>query len=170
MLDAGADDDVVDAGGDQRRGEVDRLLGGAALAVDRRRRGLDRQAGLEPGVAADVEPLLAELLGAAGDHVAGLGRVDPGALEQLAVGLGQEVGGMKILVVALLRVAAADRGPRRLDDDYLAPAEVAFAVLHHKPSVRFKFVVATCPPVPRAVHRLVSQPVFLGTLHHPTGA
>ena len=39
--------------------------------------------GLEPGVAADVDPLLAELLGAAGDHVAGLGRVDPGALEQL---------------------------------------------------------------------------------------
>ena len=54
--------DVVDAGRDQRRGEVDRLLGGAALAVDRRRRGLDRQAGLEPGVAADVDALLAELL------------------------------------------------------------------------------------------------------------
>ncbi len=84
VLDAGADRDVVDAGGDQRRGEVDRLLGGAALAVDRRRRRLDRQAGLEPGVAADVDPLLAELLRAAGDHVAGLGRVDAGALEQLA--------------------------------------------------------------------------------------
>ena len=55
MLDAGADGDVVDAGGDQRGGEVDGLVGGAALPVDRRRRGLDRQAGLEPGVAAGLE-------------------------------------------------------------------------------------------------------------------
>ena len=55
------------------------LLGGAALAVDGRRRDLDRQAGLEPGVAADVHPLLAELLDAAADHVADLERVDPGA-------------------------------------------------------------------------------------------
>ena len=38
VLDARADHDVVDAGGDQRGGEVDRLLGRAALAVDRRRR------------------------------------------------------------------------------------------------------------------------------------
>ena len=69
VLDAGADHDVVDAGGDQRRGELDGLLGGAALAVDRGCRGLDRQAGLEPGVAADVHALLAELLHAARDDV-----------------------------------------------------------------------------------------------------
>ena len=60
-----ADHDVVHAGGDQRGGEVDGLLGRAALAVDRRGRRLDRQPGLQPGVAADVEPLLAELLHAA---------------------------------------------------------------------------------------------------------
>ncbi len=42
MLDAAADDGVVDAGGDQRGAEVDGLLGGAALAVDGRGRGLDR--------------------------------------------------------------------------------------------------------------------------------
>ena len=34
MLDAAADGDVVDAGGDEGRGEVDRLLGRPALAVD----------------------------------------------------------------------------------------------------------------------------------------
>ena len=122
-------DDVVDAGGDQRRGEVDRLLGGAALAVDRGRRRLDRQARLEPGVAADVDALLAELLDAAGDHVADLGRVDAGALEQLAVDLGEQVGGMQVLVVALLGVAAADRRAHRLDDHDLAPAELAVSVL-----------------------------------------
>ena len=128
VLDAAADRDVVDAGGDQRRGEVDRLLGGAALAVDRRRRGLDRQAGLEPGVAADVDALLAELLGAAGDHVAGLGGVDAGALEELAVGLGEQVRGVDVLVVALLRVPAPDRRADRLDDDDLAAAELAVSV------------------------------------------
>ena len=56
--------------------EVDGLLGRAALAVDRRRRRLDRQALLQPGVAGDVEGLLAELLHAAGDDVLDLGRVD----------------------------------------------------------------------------------------------
>ncbi len=84
MLDTAADDDVVDARGDQRCGEVDRLLGRAALAVDGGRGGLDRQAGLEPGVAADVDRLLAELLDAAGDDVLDLGGVDAGAVDQLA--------------------------------------------------------------------------------------
>ena len=76
VLDAAADDDVVDAGGDQRGGEVDGLLGRAALAVDRRRRRLDREALLQPGVARDVEGLLAELLHAAGDDVLDLAGVD----------------------------------------------------------------------------------------------
>ena len=97
-----------------------------------RRRGLDRQARLEPGVAADVEALLAELLDAAGDHVADLGRVDAGALDQLGVDLGEEVRGVDVLVVALLLVAAADRGAHRLDDDDLAAAEPAVAVLRHR--------------------------------------
>ena len=91
VLDARADDDVVDAGGDQRGAEVDGLLGRAALAVDGRRGGLDRQPGLQPGVARDVERLLAELLHAAGDDVLDLGRVDAGAVEHLRVGLAQQV-------------------------------------------------------------------------------
>ena len=77
VLDAGADHRVVDAGGDQGGGEVDGLLGGAALAVDGGARRLDRQTGLQPGVAGDVEALLAELLDAAGDHVLDLGGSTP---------------------------------------------------------------------------------------------
>ena len=61
---------------DLRGSEVHGLLSGAALAVDRRCGGLDREAGLEPGIAADVEALLAELLHAAGDHVLDLGALD----------------------------------------------------------------------------------------------
>ena len=120
MLDAAADDDVVNAGGDQRGGEVDRLLSGAALAVDGRRRCLDRQPGLEPGVAADVDRLLAELLDAAGDDVLDLGGVDSGAVDQLRIGLGEQGRRVDVLVVALLLVAASDRCPRGLDDHHLA--------------------------------------------------
>ena len=122
VLDAGADGGVVHAGGDQRRREVHRLLGRAALAVDRGGRGLDRQAGLEPGVAADVEHLLAVLLHAAGHDVLDLGGRDAGALDHLGVALAEELVRMRVLVVALLGVAPADRRPDRLDDDYLASA------------------------------------------------
>ena len=86
----------------------------------RGRRRLDRQPGLEPGVAADVDRLLAELLHAAGDDVLDLGGIDPGALDHLGVGLREQGRGVGVLVVALLLVPAADRGPHRLDDHYLA--------------------------------------------------
>ena len=61
-------------GGDQRGAEVHGLLRRAALAVDGRRGGLDRQPGLQPRVARDVPGLLADLLDAAGDDVLDLGR------------------------------------------------------------------------------------------------
>ena len=48
--------------GDERGAEVHGLLGRAALAVDGRGGRLDRQPLLQPGVARDVEALLAELL------------------------------------------------------------------------------------------------------------
>lgn len=81
MLDARANDDVVHAGGDERRTEVDRLLGRTALQVDGCRRRLDRQALLEPRGACDVQRLLAELLDAAGHDQIGYRRIHAGALE-----------------------------------------------------------------------------------------
>jgi hypothetical protein len=69
----------------------------------------------------------AELLHAARDHVLDLGGVDPGALDQLAVGAREQVRGVGVLVVALLRVPAPDRGANRLDDHDLAATELAVA-------------------------------------------
>ena len=69
VLDARADDHVVDTGRDECRAEVHRLLRRAALAVDRRRSGLDREALLQPRVARDVERLLADLLDTPRDDV-----------------------------------------------------------------------------------------------------
>src|SRR5439155_11184981 len=69
VLNAAADRHVVHAGSDERGTEVDRLLSGPALTVDRGGGSGDRKARLQPGVATDVEPLLAELLDAAADHV-----------------------------------------------------------------------------------------------------
>jgi hypothetical protein len=120
VLDARADDDVVDAGGDERRAEVHRLLGRAALAVDRRRRRLLGQAGLEPRVARHVEHLLAVLLHAARDDVLDLTRVDARALDHLGVGRAEQLVRMRVLVVALLLVPAPDRRADGLDDDDLA--------------------------------------------------
>ena len=140
VLDARADDHVVDAGGDQRSGEVDGLLAGAALAVERGGGRLDGQAGLQPGVAADVEALLAELLDTAGDDVLDLGGRDARPLDHLRVALGQEVAGVDVLVVALLLVAAADRRPRGLHDHDLTPLELAH--------------VLACPSVARFPMRL----------------
>ena len=51
----------------------------------------------------------------------------PGALDDLGVGLAEELVRVGVLVVALLRVAAPDRGANRLDDDYLTPVPVLHA-------------------------------------------
>ena len=71
---------------------------------------------LQPGVAADVQALRAELHDAAGDHVLDLAGVDAGALDHRAVGGAQQLVRVGVLVVALLEVAAPDRAcgrPRR---------------------------------------------------------
>ena len=124
VLDPAADHDVVHAGGDQRRAEVDRLLGRAALAVDRGGRRLHRQAGLQPGVAADVEHLLAVLLHAAADDILDLAGVDPRPLDHLGVGRSEQLVRVRVPVVALLGMAAPDGRADRLDDDDFAPVAV----------------------------------------------
>ena len=63
------DGHVADAGRNQVRGEVDRLLAGAALPIHRRRGNRDGEARLQDGVARDVERLLADLADAAHHHV-----------------------------------------------------------------------------------------------------
>ncbi len=120
VLDARADHRVVHARGDQRCGEVHGLLGGAALTIDGRARRLDRQALLQPGVARDVEALLAELLHATRDHILDLRRVDAGALDHLCINLPEQRVRVDVLVVALLFVPAADRRAHCLDDHDLA--------------------------------------------------
>ena len=108
------------AGCDLGRRQVDRLLGRAALEVDGRSRGLDREPLLQPGVAPDVQSLRAELGHAARDHVLHLARVDARALDHRPVGRSQQLIGVGVLVVALLEVAPADWCPGGLDNDYLA--------------------------------------------------
>ena len=98
------------------------------MAVHCRRGSLDREARLQPRVAADVHGLLAELLHAAGDHVLDLGSIDAGAVNELGVGLGKQVGRVDVLEVALLRVPAPDRRADGLDNHDLAALEVP--VLH----------------------------------------
>src|SRR4051812_50091310 len=115
----------MDTGRDERRGEVDCLLRRAALAVDGGGRSLDRKAGLEPGVAGDVDALLAELLDTAGDDVLDLRAVDAGPVDHLVIGLREQARGMDVLVIALLLVATTDRQPGGLDDHYLASTELS---------------------------------------------
>jgi hypothetical protein len=95
----------------------------AALAVDRGGGRLDRQPGLQPGVAADVEHLLAVLLHTAADDVLDLSGVDPRPLDDLGIALAQQLVGVRVLVVALLAVAAPDGRANRLDDDDVATGE-----------------------------------------------
>ena len=127
MLDAATDDDVMDAVRDLRGGEVHGLLGRAALEVDRRRRRLDRETLLQPGIAADVQSLGTELGDAARDHILDLAGVDAGALDDRAVGGTEKLVGMGVLVVALLRVTTPNRRPGGFNDDDLA----AMAIRRH---------------------------------------
>ncbi len=129
MLDTAPDDDVMDAAGDLRGGEVDGLLGGPALEIDGRRGCLDRETLLQPGVATDVETLGTELRDAAGDHILDLAGVDARALDDREVGGAEELIGMGVLVVALLGVTAPDGRPGGFNDDDLAA--VAIAIRRH---------------------------------------
>ena len=79
-LDARRDDDVLGARHHRLRRELDRLLRGAALAVDRDGGYAVRQAGGENRITADVVRLLPGLGDAAHDNVLNRGRIDAAAL------------------------------------------------------------------------------------------
>ena len=74
---------------------------------------------------------MTELLHATGEHDLDLGCIDPRAADQLGVGLAEQVGRVRVLVVALLLVPAPDRRAHSLDDHDLA----AISLLH-----------LSCPP------------------------
>src|SRR5262249_23703854 len=69
ILDARRDGNVADTGLDEVRGEVDRLLARAALAIYGGRGYLDGKAGLQHCVARDVDRLLTDLAHTAHDDV-----------------------------------------------------------------------------------------------------
>ena len=85
---------------------------------------------------ATLNDLLAVLLHAAGDDVLDLAGVDPGALDHLGVAAAEQLVGVGVLVVALLRVAAADRRAHGLDDHDLATMTAASAAPSSDPDAR----------------------------------
>ena len=94
-------------------GEVDGLLGRAALAVDGGPGTDVGEAGGQRGVAGDVHGLLADGHGAAHDHVLDQGGVEVVALDQGPQGLGGQVDRVPAREPA---VAAAHRGADGVDD------------------------------------------------------
>ena len=93
-LDASGNDQILCPGKYALRGEVDRLLRGAALPVDGHAWHVLRQAGRQPGVPRDVNRLRADLRDAAHDHIFDRRRVDPGACDQFPQHVRCEVGGV----------------------------------------------------------------------------
>ena len=102
------DPDVDHVGRDQRGAEVDALLCGTALAVDRGCGGLDREPGLEPGGARDVERLLGDLLHAAGHHIVHQKRVDASSTNGFCVDRAEQHVWVEVAVHALFPVSAPD--------------------------------------------------------------
>ena len=111
-LHAAGDDDLVLAGADQLVGQRDRVDAGEADLVDRDRRDVHRDAGLDGGLAGG------DLAGAglddlAHDHVLDLVAGDAGLLQRALDGDAAEVRGAKVLQAA---EQPADRGARPGDD------------------------------------------------------
>ena len=124
-LDAAADGDVAGAGLDEVGGEVDGLLGAAALAVYGR--GGDRvgEVGGEEHVAGDVDALLADLVDAAEDDVLDHAGLDAGALDDLVQDHCAEVVGVDAGKDA---VAAAHGRANGLYDDYFSHWVASFVM------------------------------------------
>ena len=94
-LDAARDADVDGARGDQAGDQIVGLLAAAALAVDRRRADVLRQAGDQPADAGDVVGLLAELRDAAADDLLDVTGVDAGLLDERLLHGAEQLGGVQ---------------------------------------------------------------------------
>ena len=119
-LHASRDGDVADAGLDQVGREVDGLLTGAALAVDGGGGCLDREARRQPGVAGDVDGLLAGLHHVPEDDVFDQPGLDAGAVDQLLQHHGSQDDRVEVFELA---VALAHGGTNGFDDDHFAHAQ-----------------------------------------------
>ena len=113
-LDPAGDDQVVVPRGHPGRGEMDGLLGRAALAVDRRGGYPLGQPGGDPAVAGDVGALFAHLAHAPGDDVVDALGVEAGPLQQTREGEREEVGRVPVRQGA---PALAERRAHDVDDD-----------------------------------------------------
>jgi hypothetical protein len=113
-LDAARVDEIVRARRNRVRREVDRGLTGAAEAVQRHARHLDRPAGAEHRRARDARSLLVGFGHAADDDVFDVARVDPRALDHRAHRRDAEVDRMDAGEASL---AAAARRATGIDDE-----------------------------------------------------
>ncbi len=95
-------------------GEVNRLLAGSALPVDRHAGHGLRPPGGQQGSAADVHRLLAGLHDATPDHVVDEAGINAGLLDQSVEHLRGQVGGVD---AGQASVALSDGRTNRLDDD-----------------------------------------------------
>jgi hypothetical protein len=92
------------------------LLGGAALAVHRGRGHRLGEVRGQGGVPGGVHGLLADLVDGAADDVVDQRRVDAGAFDEGAQGVGEELDRVDVREGAV-RLALADRGAYGFDDD-----------------------------------------------------
>ena len=119
-LDTAGDHDVLLAGADGLGGEVDGLLAGAALAVDRGRGHVGREAGAQPGHPAGRRGLLADLGDAADDDVVDVSGVEGGAAaEQRLESLGEQVDGVHV-GQGCAGLALTDGSAHGVDHDHVA--------------------------------------------------
>ena len=116
-LDTTCDDDVVVPRDDTGGGEVQRLLAGAALAVDCGAGHSLREAGGQGRVASDVEALLPHLGDAAPDHIVDECRVDARTLYKTLQRKCGQIHGMDPGQGTLLGLAHSDRCADSGDDD-----------------------------------------------------
>ncbi len=168
VLDAAADRHVVDAARDQRGGEVDRLLRRPALAVDRRRRRLDRESGLKPRVPADVRRLLAVLLNAAGDDVLHLAGIDACAPQHLDEDDAEQLVRMDVFVVALFGMSAAYRCANGFDDDDLTPVHASPLYVVTNPPLGLS-VAPTKNPASSLARKATVPAISSGRPNRPSG-